>query len=170
MRTIETNLYEFSELTDEAQQYAIKHLRHEAFESMSATDWEDANRAIKRVKCIASIECEIQQNSQGFYTRWVKDETAFDVKDSDNFFMFKDCIKTKFHADDWAEDMLQGIVLDTEYDNRYSYSHNVCNILIRFCEQVYNNTLDYYDDINVIEYIQMNDMEFTANGRPYRNI
>ena len=67
MRTIETTLYEFGELNQEAKQTAVKSLREQAAECGSDADWEDAIESIKAIKKMAGIKCDIQFSSQGHY-------------------------------------------------------------------------------------------------------
>lgn len=170
MRTIETTLYEFEELTEQAKQEAIKHLRQEAFECMSEVDWNDADDTIKRAKELANITASIEQSSQGFYTRWVRYRNEYDDTPNEQLFeQYKQSIH-EMHTDTWSDEMLQDLVNDFQYDHRRGYAQNVCDTLLKLCEQVYHNTLAYFDDINVVEYILMNDFEFHSNGKVYKQI
>ena len=171
MRTIETTLYRYSELTDSAKQNAIKHLRERCVESASECDWMDANDTLKRVKEIAHVQVSIQQSSQGYYANWYTNTNEqYDLTDREEFAKFKQDFEDEFVSGTWCDNIMQSIISAAEWDNvRSGYASNVAWLLVKFCEMIENITLDYYDDDCVSEWIEGNNFEFTEDGRLYQH-
>ena len=171
MRTIITNLYQYSELNEQAKRYAINHLRERAVECASESDWMDANDTLKRVKEIAHVRVSIQQSSQGYYADWYTNTNTYEqygLTDKDEFYKFKQDFENEFVPGMWCDYIMQAIVRSTEWDNvRISYASNVAWMLVKFCEAMEDNTVLYYKDECVEEWICSQDFEFTEYGRLY---
>ena len=170
MRTIETTFYKYSELNEQAKEYAIKALRNRCFEANAEWTWYDANETTKTVEEIGHIYCDIQQSSQGFYANHYhnKDE-QYDLTDKEEFEQFRERYIDEFKESLWCDHMMLKLVKEWEYDERRSYAGNVAWMMVDFCEQIYDLTLDYYDDDAVEEWILTQDFEFTEDGRLYQH-
>ena len=168
MRTIQFNVYQFDELKDFAKEQAIKSLKQTAFECYAEGEWEDANRTIERVEEMTHVKCDIQQSSQGFYYRWATtDLSPLDDEDErKRFEMFKKDIMVQ-ESQSWADDLMEKVFDNAVFNNKHSYEGNIARQLVRFCDEVYLNTMDFFDDETTIEYIYDNDIEFNEDGKPY---
>lgn len=169
MRTIETTLYEFGELNQEAKQTAVKLLREQAAECGSDADWEDANESIKAIEKMAGIKCDIQFSSQGHYCRHYRlayESYPSDEEEREMWDGLMDNLR-KYEGGVWSDDMLRDILLEYEYDEHRGYAGSVAWAIVEFCDKVYLNTCDYYDDDYVSEWIEGNNFEFREDGRLY---
>lgn len=168
MRTITTTLYQYSELNEQAKKDAIKALRGRCAEANAEWTWEDANQTTKTVEEIGHVWCDIQQSSQGFYANHYhnKDE-QYDLTDREEFEQFRKNYIEQYKEMLWCDNMMLKIVKEWEFDERRSYAGNVAWMIVKFCEQIYDLTLDYYEDDCVEEWIGGQDMEFTEDGRLY---
>lgn len=166
MRTIEIKVYEFDELSEQAQQKAIDILRERAARQACDADWEDAQGSIRQLEDIAHVKTDIEYSSHGFYARWYKNTAPnYDITDEQEFDEFKKNFEEQFKGDMWCDDMLYNVLHDAEFCDK-SYEYNIAKILLKFCEDVERTTLGYYDDGYVIEWIHGNDIMFYEDGRP----
>ena len=168
MRTIETTLYEFGELNQEAKQTAVKLLRERCYCANAECNWEDARATIKTVEETAGVRCDINESSQGFYVNnaFRRGESDF-MSENDEFEMFRHKYIREFKEMLWCDQIMLDIVKNYVYEERRCYESNVAWMIVKFCEQIYDLTLDYYEDDNVEEWIRMQDFEFTEDGRLY---
>lgn len=126
MRTIETTLYEFEELSGQAQQVAINNLRQRAFADAADNDWADANQTIKQVKQIAHVQADIEYSSQGYYARWYKNTNEqYDLTDAEEFEQFKQDFAREFRNCTWSDDIMQDLIDNAEFDDKRSYAGNI---------------------------------------------
>lgn len=168
MRTIEVNLYQFSELNEKARKFAIDSLRERSVEVNSDMDWSDANDCMEKVKEIANVRVSIQQSSQGFYAdHYHCNYEEYELTDKEQFENFRKCYLDYYTEDMWCDTTMHKIVREWTFDERRSYASNVAWMLVDFCEQIWRSTLDYYDDVSVIEWIDAQCFEFTEEGKVY---
>lgn len=166
MKTIEIKVYEFGELSEQAQQKAIDILRERCAREACDADWEDAQGSVRQLEDIAHVKTDIEYSSQGFYARWYKNtEPNYELTDEQEFDEFKKNFEEQFKGDMWSDDILYDAVKDAEFCGK-SYEYNIAKILLKFCEDVEQSTLCYYDDDYVIEWILGNDIMFFEDGRP----
>lgn len=170
MRTITTNLYQYSELNEQAKQYAIKSLRDRCYEANSRTDWLDANDTITQVEEIANVNVSIQQSSQGYYVEyaWRRNGDYYDKTDQEEFEDFRLDYINQFKENLWCDHMMLKLVKEWEYDERRSYAGNVAQVLVKFCEKIEHGCLSYFDDDAVDDWIECQDFEFTEDGKLYQ--
>lgn len=168
MRTIELKVYEFDELSEQAQQKAINILRERCAREACDADWEDAQGSIRQLEDIAHVKTDIEYSSHGFYARWYKNtDPNYDITDEQEFDEFKNNFEEQFKGDMWCDDMLYDEVTGAEFYNDCTYEYAISNIILKFCEKVEEGTLGYYDDDHVIEWIIGNDIMFFEDGRLY---
>lgn len=166
MRTITINVYEFGELSEQAQQKAIDILRERAARQACDQDWNEARESLRKLEEIAHVKTDIEYSSQGFYARWYTNtEPNYDITDEQEFDKFKKDFEEQFAGDMWCDDMLYVAVHIAEFCGK-SYEYNIANILLKFCKEVEQSTLGYYDDAYVIEWLLGNDIMFFEDGRP----
>lgn len=166
MKTIEIKVYEFGELSEQAQQKAIDILRERAARQACDQDWNEASESVRKLEEIAHVKTDIQYSSQGFYTRWYKNTNPdYELTDEQAFDKFKKDFEEQFKGDMWCDDMLYDAVHDAGFCDK-SYEYNIANILLKFCKDVEQSTLGYYDDDYVIEWILGNDIMYFEDGRP----
>ena len=169
MRTIETTLYQFSELTETAQKEAIDRLRCASAEAAADADWEDASHIIDFTKNLAKVYADIDMNSQGWYVNHCFSRTEeYNLTDEEEFEKFRKEFKEQFKEEYWCDRTMLRIVEEWRFCDRCSYATNVAECIKSFCEDIYRVTLTYYDDECVKEWICMNDFEFRDNGRLYQ--
>ena len=168
MRTIETTLYQYSELNEQAKQYAIKALRQRCFEANAEWTWDDANETTKTVEEVGHIYCDIQQSSQGFYANhYHNNDEDCDLTYQEEFEQFRKNYIEQYKEMLWCDHMMLKIVKEWEFDERRSYAGNVAWMMVKFCEEIYDECLEYYKDDCVEEWIEGQDFEFTEDGRLY---
>ena len=168
MRTITTNLYQFSELSEAAKRAAVNNLRSEAAESAAEADWNDATSTIKFVEKVANIYADITSSSQGFYVRHCFSRTEeYELTDKEEFEAFRKRFFDEYTERMWCDKSMYDIVMRWQFDERRGYASNVAWMIVSFCEDIERLTLNYYDDDCVKEWICMNDFEFTEDGRAY---
>lgn len=166
MKTIEIKVYEFDELSEHAKQKAINILRERCAREACDADWADASESIRKLEKIAHVKTDIQYSSQGFYTRWYNNTNPdYELTDEQAFDKFKKDFEEQFNGDMWCDDMLYDAVHDAAFCDK-SYEYNIANILLKFCKDVEQSTLVYYDDGYVIEWILYNYFMFFEDGRP----
>lgn len=170
MRTLEIKLYKFEELNEQAQEQAIKLMRDTAAESGTEADWDDANDSLRTVQEIAGIRCDIQFSSQGHYYRSAHLRYESYPTDEEELEMWEGFVENmkNYKIGVWSDELIQKAVLEHEYNNMWSYAGNVATALVEFCNKVYFQTCDYYDDDYTKQFIIANDIEFYENGNPYK--
>ena len=165
MRTVTVKLYEFDELNEQAKQIAIEELKQASFDASSESDWNDANETIRRIKEMAGVDLDIQFSLQGPYVKWGYDKThEYELTDQQQFENLRKSVKNGMTYT-WADDMMIETFDEATFDRRRRYLDNVGDVLLAFCTKVYRETLAYLDEESVIEYIGMNEYEFTEDGR-----
>lgn len=171
MRTIETTLYEFGELNQEAKQTAIKLLRERCYCSNADWTWEDARATIKTVEETAGVRCDINESSQGFYVNnaFRRGEVHYDLSDKDEFEEFRKVYIKQFKEMLWCDQIMLNIVKNYQYCERRCYEQNVAWMIVKFCEKINDDCMCYFEDDNVEEWIRMQDFEFTEDGRLYQH-
>lgn len=169
MRTIETTLYQYSELNEQAKQYAIKALRGMCYEANAEWTWNDANETIKTTEETFCVSCDIRESSQGFYVQssWRRGEVHYDMSDKDEFEVFRKRFIEQLKEDLWCDRTMLDTVKSYVYEERRCYESNVAWMIVQFCEKINDTCLDYYDDDAVEEWIEGQDFEFTEDGRLY---
>lgn len=169
MRTIETTLYQYSELNEQAKQYAIKALRQRCFEANAEWTWDDANATIKTVEETAGVRCDINESSQGFYVNnaFRRGDVHYDLSDKDEFEVFRKNYIEQYKEMLWCDQIMLKIVKEWEFDERRSYAGNVDWMIVKFCEKINDDCMCYFDDDAVEEWIEGQDFEFTEDGRLY---
>lgn len=168
MRTIETTLYEFGELNQEAKQTAVKLLRERCYCANAEWTWEDASATIKTVEETACVRCDINESSQGFYVNnaFRRGESDY-ISEKDEFEMLRSKYIREFKEMLWCDQIMLDIVKNYQYCERRCYEQNVAWMIVKFCEKINDTCLDYYDDDAVEEWIEGQDFEFTEDGRLY---
>jgi hypothetical protein len=170
MRTIETTLYEFGELNQDAKQTAIDNLREPCVQSLCSSDMDDAMESQKLLEAIAHVKADIEYSSHGYHCRWYKNtDPQYDKTDKDLFDQFKKDFEEQFRGLTWAHDLLYEIVQDYSFNDGYSYENNIASILVEFANKVERCWLCYYDDDYVIEWIYANEFMFYECGLPVRD-
>lgn len=169
MRTIETTLYEFGELNQEAKQTAVKLLRERCYCANAEWTWEDACATIKTVEETAGVRCDINESSQGFYVNnaFRRGEVRYDLSDKDEFEEFRKVYIKQFKEMLWCDQIMLDIVKNYQYCERRCYEQNVAWMIVKFCEKINDDCMCYFEDDNVEEWIRMQDFEFTEDGRLY---
>lgn len=171
MRTIEVNLYQYSELSKESKQYAIEHLREQCYISNAEWTWQDAQETIDKVKEIAHVWCDIDESSQGWYVNSAhQTDTDFydNTEDNVKFSEFRKDYIEQFKEREWFDTQMLNIVRTYQFDQRRSYASNVAWMLVKFCRYVEDECLVYYHDDYVERWIEEQDFEFTSGGRVYQ--
>lgn len=170
MRTIETTLYEFGELNQEAKQTAVKLLRERCYCANAEWTWEDARATIKTVEETACVRCDINESSQGFYVNHAfrRGEVRYDLPDKDEFEEFRKVYIKQFKEMLWCDQIMLDIVKNYQYCERRCYEQNVAWMIVKFCEKINDDCMCYFEDDNVEEWIRMQDFEFTEDGRLYQ--
>lgn len=167
MKTIEIKVYEFGELSEQAQQKAIDILRERAARQARDQDWGEASESIRKLEEIAHVKTDIEYSSHGFYTRWYKNtDPNYDITDEQEFDEFRKNFEEQFKGDMWYDYMLREAVRCAEFYNDYTYEYTISNIILKFCNKVEEGTLGFYDDDYVVEWILGNDIMFFEDGRP----
>lgn len=168
MRTIEINVYEFEELSEQAKQKAIDILRERAARQACVQDWNEASESVRKLEEIAHVKTDIEYSSQGFYSRWYKNTNPDDeLTDEQAFDKFKEEFMEHFTGDMWSDDMLYDIVTGARFEDNNSYEWNIASILLSFCKKVEEGTLGYYEEDYVSEWIIGNEIFFYEDGRVY---
>ena len=168
MRTIETTVYQFNELSDKAKKKALELLRQDCYCYYANTDWHDAQETMKQVEEIAHVKCDIEESSQGFYVRWYQNTNEqYDLSDRQEFDKFKEDFERDFVSGTWSDEIICDIMKKAEFDEQRSYAGNVSWLLVDFCSEINSQTLGYFEDQQVEEYIEWNDIEFLEDGRVY---
>lgn len=170
MRTIETTLYEFGELNQEAKQTAVKLLRERCYCANAEWTWEDASATIKTVEETAGVCCDINESSHGFYVNnaFRRGESDF-MSEKDEFEMFRHKYIREFEEMLWCDRIMLDIVKNYPYCERRCYEQNVAWMIVKFCEKINDDCMCYFEDDNVEEWIRMQDFEFTEDGRLYQH-
>lgn len=170
MRTIETTLYEFGELNQEAKQTAVKLLRERCYCANAEWTWEDARATIKTVEETAGVRCDINESSQGFYVNHAfrRGESDF-MSEKDEFEMFRHKYIREFKEMLWCDRIMLDIVKNYPYCERRCYEQNVAWMIVKFCEKINDDCMCYFEDDNVEEWILTQDFEFTEDGRLYQH-
>jgi len=171
MRTIETTLYEFGELNQEAKQTAVKLLRERCYCANADWTWEDARATIKTVEETAGVRCDINESSQGFYVNHAfrRGDVRYDLSDKDEFEEFRKVYIKQFKEMLWCDRIMLDIVKNYPYCERRCYEQNVAWMIVKFCEKINDDCMCYFEDDNVEEWIRMQDFEFTEDGRLYQH-
>ena len=174
MRTIETTLYEFGELNQEAKQTAVKLLRERCYCANADWTWEDARATIKTIEETACVRCDINESSQGFYVNHAfrKGEVCsfyYDITDQQEFEVFRKRYVREFKEMLWCDQIMLDIVKNYQYCERRCYEQNVAWMIVKFCEKINDDCMCYFEDDNVEEWIRMQDFEFTEDGRLYQH-
>ena len=171
MRTIETTLYEFGELNQEAKQTAVKLLRERCYCANAEWTWEDARATIKTVEETAGVRCDINESSHGFYVNHAfrRGEVHYDLSDKDEFEEFRKVYIKQFKEMLWCDRIMLDIVKSYPYCERRCYEQNVAWMMVDFCERINDDCMCYFEDDNVEEWILMQDFEFTEDGRLYQH-
>lgn len=174
MRTIETTLYEFGELNQEAKQTAVKLLRERCYCANAEWTWEDARATIKMVEETACVRCDINESSQGFYVnhafrRGEVSSFYYDMTDQQEFEVFRKKYVREFKEMLWCDQIMLDIVKNYQYCERRCYEQNVAWMIVKFCEKINDDCMYYFKDDNVEEWIRMQDFEFTEDGRLYQH-
>lgn len=169
MRTIETTVYEFDELTQDAKQKAIDLMREQCYCANCEWTWDDANETIKVLEETAGVRCNIQESSQGFYVQnaFRRGDVDYDLTDKQEFDKFRKRYIEQFKEDLWCDNIMLNIVQTYQYCDRMCYESNVGRMLVKFCEWINDDCLTYFKDENVEEWICGQDFEFTEDGRVY---
>ena len=169
MRTITTNLYQYTELNAIAKNNAIRLLRQRCFEANDECTWEDANETMKVVEESGNVYVDICDNSQGFYVNnHYKKFEENELTDEELFERFRDKYIRDYKEMLWCDHIMLNIVKEYKFDDSRSYSGNIGCMMVEFCKIIYNCTLDYFDDDNVEEWILGQDFEFLSDGRLYQ--
>ena len=169
MRTITTDLYQYTELGDRAREYARERLRSRCYEANAEWTWEDANETIKVVEEVGHVYVDVQQSSQGFYANHYHNKREeYDLTDEEEFEQFRTKYIHEFKESLWCDHNMLKIVKEWRFDESRSYAGNVAWLIVRFCEQIYDETLCYFDDDNVEEWIYSQDFEFLNDGTLYQ--
>ena len=170
MRTIETTLYKYSELNEQAKEYAIKALRERCYCANAEWTWEDASATIKTVEETAGVRCYINESSQGFYVNnaFRRGESDF-MSEKDEFEMFRHKYIREFKEMLWCDRIMIDIVKNYPYCERRCYEQNVAWMIVKFCEKINDDCMCYFEDDNVEEWILTQDFEFTEDGRLYQH-
>ena len=169
MRTITTNLYEFKELSKEAQDVAIELVTPYAYKTGHDCEWEEANQVIKDFEKLSRVHADIEWSSHGYYCNHITDYVGdlTDEEDVEYWGMLKDKIFAWSADGGYWEDELRKQFLKFVLDTNKSYQRNVANFLVEFCESVDEYCLCYYDRDNAKSYIRSNDLEFYEDGTAY---
>lgn len=168
MKEIKFNVYEFSELSTDAQKKAIENMRDKCYQDNSEWVWEDARETLDRLKEIANVHFGIEESSQGFYCRWCHEKDYF-TDNRERFEQFKKEFDEQFSERVWCDVDLANIVRNCDYDEKRSYGYNIGYIAVAFCEEMNNEALNFYEDEEAIEeYIEEQDeLFFHEDGTPY---
>lgn len=166
MRAIEFKVFFYVELGDTAREKARNNVRSEVADILSEYDWEDAKAAIDKLQKLANVRVDWTSNSQGFYyTRAEylgnKDEISYELWNK-----LTDALSNV--EEETLEDAnIKELVNNHQFDKTHTFAWNIADIIITFCNQVYRQTLDNYNDDVVEDFIIGNDYEFTADGKRY---
>ena len=170
MRTIEIKVFFYIELGDSARAKALNNVRSEVGEILSEDDWEDAKAAINKLQKLANVRVDWTSNSQGFYyTRAEylgnKDEIMFVW----NYVFWNKLTDALSNVEDetLADANIKELVNNHQVDETHTFAWNVADVIMQFCNQVYHQTLDNYNDDAVEEFVINNNYEFTADGKRY---
>lgn len=171
MRTIETTLYQYSELNEQAKEYAIKAMKGRCFEANAERDWDDANETIKTTEETFCVSCDIRESSQGFYVNHAfrRGEVRYDLSDKDEFEEFRKVYIKQFKEMLWCDQIMLDIVKNYPYCERRCYEQNVAWMIVKFCEKINDDCMCYFEDDAVEEWIEGQDFEFTEDGRLYQH-
>lgn len=169
MRTIETTLYQYSELNEQAKQTAVKLLRERCYCANADWTWEDASTTIKTVEETAGVRCDINESSQGFYVNHTfrRGEVHYDLSDKNEFEVFRKNYIEQYKEMLWCDQIMLKIVNEWEFDERRCYEQNVAWMIVKFCEKINDDCMCYFEDDAVEEWIEGQDFEFTEDGRLY---
>lgn len=170
MRTIETTLYEFGELNQEAKQTAVKLLRERCYCANAEWTWEDARATIKTVEETAGVRCDINESSQGFYVNHAfrRGEVRYDLSDKDEFEQFRKNFIDQYKESMWCDYIMLKVVEEWQFEHHRSYAGNVAWMIVSFCEKIEHGCLSYFDDDCVKDWIDAQDFEFTEDGKLYQ--
>jgi len=187
MRTIETNIFNFSELSEEAKQTAInQHREYLQSEDFWGKERQESYEAAELIyKELHNIDEEIsggrlvawiQNNLSNNWTKrnYISKHTDGTVKNSDWQFKY-DCTKKKlsrvFTTNNLENCPLTGVCYDYDFlkpiiDFLKKPSASVTNmdLTIPDYDIIRQNDMDGMDDNYVTEAIEANGYEFTENG------
>lgn len=171
MRQVTINLYQFAELSEEAKAFAIKTLREDAATSMAECDWMDANESFECAQMKAGVRCQIDDSSQGHSLRRAFLTDKYFSSQKEEIKEFKQFQKkmANWKAGTWSDQLITRICVNAEYDMSKCYEVNVGQLFVRFFDEVYWQTCDYWGDKCVIDYINGQSYEFTEDGRVFNH-
>lgn len=168
MKQITINLYHFSELSEESKQNAVKSLRQQCYEANAEWTWEDASGTTDFVEEVADVWCDIQSGSHGFYCDHCHNKSEdYDLSYKEEFEQFRADYLEQFKESLWCDSTMKEIVENWEFNENESYASNIADIIIAFCRIIDDETLSYYEDDNVVEWIETQDFDFYEDGRVY---
>ena len=167
MKTIEFKVFFYIELGDAAREKARNNVRSEVANILSDYDWEDAKCAIDKLQKLANVRVDWTSNSQGFY--YTRAEYLGNKDEMCSYELWNKLTDalSKVKDETWADADIKELVNNHRLDETHTFAWNIADIIMQFCNQVYRQTLDNYDDDAVEDFIIANDYEFTADGKRY---
>lgn len=171
MKEIKIEVYSFDELSYEVQNKVLNDLRPKVRQRQVEANWSDVSETIDKLEKIAGVTVDLQSSSQGHYYRSYRGESAYyphsdEVKDKDMWKMFMWDVFTMEQAT-WSDELAFDSLKDYVFDDRNSFESNFAQSLVEYCNKVERDYGDDPDDMEVAEFIEINDYQFLSDGRVY---
>ena len=138
--------------------------------------------AIGIFNAVTALSPQIKQkqresNIEKTFDQWWEDEGAKQFESvglkadektrNEEFEQFRADYLEQFKENLWCDSTMKEIVENWEVNENESYASNIADIIIAFCRIIDDETLSYYEDDNVVEWIETQDFDFTEDGRVY---